>query len=154
MLAIVRSGNWEWALFFHVLGALVLVGGMTLVVTAALAAARTDRLEGSFALRRLTFRTLVFFVLPSFVLMRGTAEWVRTEDGFADDVTWINLGYIVTDMGLLVLLALLVLGWRSARAAARGDVRAPLSGRILSVLAALYLVALLVAMWAMTTKPD
>ena len=56
-------------------------------------------------------------------------------------------------MSVIVLLALLFLGWRAARAGERGEAR-PLSARILSILAALYLVALLVATWAMTTKPD
>lgn len=153
MLALVRSGNWELALFFHVLGALLLIAGMALVVSATLFAGRSRDPLGAVAFRRLTWKTLVLLVLPSFVLMRATAEWVRTEDGFADDLTWINIGYMVTDMGAVVLLALLFLGWRSARTGERGETR-PLSARILSVLAPLYLVALLVAMWAMTTKPD
>jgi hypothetical protein len=153
MLALLRSGTWEWALFFHVLGALVLIGGMVLVVTTALLGTRSTDPHGALAMQRLTWRTLLLLVLPSFVLTRATAEWVRTEDGFADDVTWINVGYIVTDAGVIVVLAFLVLGWRSARVAARGELRA-VSGRILAVLAPLYLVALLVATWAMTTKPD
>jgi hypothetical protein len=153
MLALMRSGTWEWALFFHVLGALLLIGSMIVVVAAAVGAARGNRPDGALELRRLTWKTLVLLVLPSFILMRGTAEWVRSEDGFADDATWISVGYIVTDAGVIVMLALLFLGWRSARSAARGELRA-VSGRILSVLAPLYLVALLVAMWAMTTKPD
>jgi hypothetical protein len=153
MLALLRSGTWEWALFFHVLGALVLIGGMVLVVTTALLGTRSTDPHGALAMQRLTWRTLLLLVLPSFVLTRATAEWVRTEDGFADDLTWINVGYIVTDRGGIVLLALLVLGWRSARVAARGELRT-VSSRILAVLAPLYLVALLVATWAMTTKPD
>jgi hypothetical protein len=123
-------------------------------MTAAFAAERSDRPDGALALRRLTFRTLLFLVVPSFVLLRATAEWVRGEDGFADDVAWIAVGYIVTDAGLIVLLALVFLGWRSARSAARSEGGTPLSGRILSVVASLYLFALLVATWAMTTKPD
>ena len=153
MLAIMRSGTWEWALFFHVLGALVLIGSMAVVSAAALVAGRGDHPDGAVALRRLTFRTLLLFVLPSFVLLRATAEWVRTEDGFDDEAGWIGVGYIVTDVGVIVLLALLFLGWRSARAAPRSEGRPPLSGRILSIVAPLYLVALLVALWAMTTKP-
>lgn len=153
MLAIMRSGTWEWALFFHVLGALVLIGSVAVVSAAPLVAGR-GRPDGAVALRRLAFRTLLFLVVPSFVLLRATAEWVRGEDGFADEVAWINVGYIVTDAGLIVLLVLIFLGWRSARAAARSEGGPPLSGRILSVVAPLYLVALLVALWAMTTKPD
>ena len=153
MLALVRSGPWEWALLFHVLGALILIGGLALVVATSLAAERAQA-GSSLALRRLTFRTLVLVVVPSYLLMRISAEWVRSEDAFPDDTAWLDVGYIVTDAGILVLLALLVLGWLSARRAARGDTGTPVSARIVSVLAPLYLVALLVAVWAMTTKPD
>jgi uncharacterized membrane protein len=157
MLALVRSGGWEWALLFHVLGAFLTVGGMTLVSAAAIAAGRS----GSFPLRRLAFRALLLVVLPAFILMRVAAEWVRSEDPFPDDLGWIGVGYIVTDAGVVVLLAMLVLGWLNARVARRAEPpdhatepRAPVSTRILSVLAPLYLLALLVAVWAMTTKPD
>jgi uncharacterized membrane protein len=157
MLALVRSGAWEWALLFHVLGAFLTIGGMTLVSAVALAAGRSGSLE----LRRLTFRALLVVVLPAFVLMRVAAEWVRSEDPFPDDLGWLGVGYIVTDAGVVLLLAMLVLGWLNARAARRAEPRdhaaaprAPFTTRILAVLAPLYLLALLVAVWAMTTKPD
>jgi hypothetical protein len=154
MFALVRPDNWEWPLLFHVLGAFVTIGAMSVVVVAALGAERAERPAASAALRRLTFRALLLAVLPAFILMRVAAEWVRSEDGFGDDTTWIGIGYVVTDAGALMLLALLLLGWRSARGASRGARDTPLSGRILAGLAPLYLLALLVATWAMTTKPD
>jgi hypothetical protein len=154
MLAIVRSGAWEWALFFHVLGALLLVGGVVLVSVAAVTSARDLPVDSAVALRRLGFRALLFVVIPSFVLMRLAAEWVRSEDGFADDTEWIGIGYMVSDAGVVVLIALALLGWRSLRHAERTGRAVSLVARANAVLAPAYLLALLIAVWAMTTKPD
>ena len=136
-LALMRDGAWEWALFFHVTGALVLIGALALFVAASFR-----------GLRRLAFRTMLVAVIPSFLVMRITAEWVRSEDPFPDDLGWIGLGYVISDAGVLVLIALAVLAWLSSR---RG---AGLAARIQTIVGPLYLVALLVAVWAMTTKPD
>ena len=154
MIAIVRSGSWEVALLFHVLGAFLLVGAMALVVTATLASGRAAGPASVVASRRLVFRILLFVAVPSFLLMRLTAEWVRTEAPFPDDAAWMGVGYLVTDAGVLVLLALVILGWLSVRRARRGGVGPSFATRALAVLAPLYLVALLVVTWAMTTKPD
>ena len=155
MLTIVRSGAWEWALLFHVTGALVLVGGMVLLVVAALTAERHDSPESILTLRRLGLRTLLVVVVPAFVLMRVSAEWVRSEDAFADDVGWIGMGYVVSDLGLVVLIALTLLSWRSVRGAfANGGTRRNVAARAYTVLASVYLLALLATTWAMTTKPD
>jgi hypothetical protein len=135
ILALVREGAWEWALFFHVTGSLVLIGSLGLFVAASAS-----------GLTRLAFRTVLLAVIPSFVLMRVSAEWVRSEDPFPDDLDWIDLGYVISDAGVVVLVALAVLaffGARGRRFAARAQ----------AVVAPLYLVALLVAVWAMTTKP-
>ena len=153
-LAIVRSGTWEWALFFHVLGALLLVGGLFTVAVTAVLADRRRQLESTIALRRLSLRAFLFLVIPSFVLMRVAAEWVRSEDGFADDTDWIGIGYMISDAGVLVLVVLGILAWRSLRQAERRGQTTPLIARTFTVLAPLYLLALLVAVWAMTTKPD
>lgn len=153
MVALVRSGPWEWALLFHVLGALLLVGGMVLVAFTALATGRSAQ-PAALVLRRLAFRVLVLVVIPSFVLMRVTAEWVRSEDAFPDDTGWIGIGNVVSDAGLPVLLALTSLAWLSARRAASGRETGTLVARASAVLGPLYLLALLVAVWAMTTKPD
>ena len=152
MLALVRDGAWELALLFHVLGAFLLTGGLVLVTILALGAARQAKPEAVFAWRRTIFRTLLLLVLPAYLLMRIAAEWVRSVDPFPDDQAWITIGYIVTDAGLLLLVALLLLGWRSARLARRGtDSR--IAPHAVLVLAGLYVAALLVAVWAMGAKP-
>jgi hypothetical protein len=154
MVAILRSGAWEWALFFHVLGAFVLVGSIVLVAVAAVASLRGETPESAVTLRRVGLRTLLFFVVPSYLLTRLTAEWVRAEDVFPDETTWIDIGYMVTDAGLILLIALLVLGWLSLRQVRRGASVRSVLARAYAVVAPVYLVALLVAVWAMTTKPD
>jgi hypothetical protein len=154
MLAILRSGSWEWALFFHVLGAFLLVGSVALVSVAAIASLRGATPESAVALRRIGLRALLFLVVPSYLLTRLTAEWVRIEDAFPDEVTWVDIGYIVTDSGLVLMIALLLLGWLSLRQLRRGAPARTGLARAYAIVAPVYLVALLVAMWAMTTKPD
>lgn len=152
MLALVRDGAWEWSLLFHVLGALLLTGSLVLVTILAVVGRRHTEAEGTLAWRRYTFRTLLFLVVPSYLLMRIAAEWVRSEDAFPDDQAWVGVGYVVTDVGLLLLLALLAAAWWSTRQARRG-VASRVAPRIVMTIAPFYLVALLVAVWAMSAKP-
>ena len=151
-LALVRDSGWELALFFHVLGALLLTGGLALVTLLAFAARRQTDAEALARWRRTILRTLLFLVVPAYLLTRIAAEWVRSEDAFPDDETWIDIGYLVTDIGLLVLVALLLFAWRSSRLATRG-IESRIAPRAVQVLAPLYLAALVVAVWAMSTKP-
>lgn len=152
-LAILRSSDWEWALLFHVLGAFLVVGAIATVVALAVAAERSPAVEEAAALRTWTLRTVLFAVLPSYLLMRVAAEWVRSEDPFPDDLTWLSVGYIVTDAGVPLLIALAVLAWLGARKTRRDRTLRPLTARIALGIATVYLVALVVAAWAMTTKP-
>ncbi len=152
-LALLRSPGWEWALLFHVVGALLLVGGMTLVTVVAVRGTLSAASERAVALRRLGLRAMLFLVIPSFLLTRISGEWVRSQDAFPDDQAWIDIGYTVTEPGALIIAAATLLAWRATRTAERTGSTTSLSGRLFAVLPALYLVALLVAVWAMTTKP-
>jgi hypothetical protein len=84
--------------------------------------------------------------------MRGAAEWVASEEDVPDDVTWINIGYMVTDIGLLVLIAVTVLTGLAGRRARRGDEPGGLV-RPATALTVLLIAAYAVALWAMTAKP-
>jgi len=153
MVAIVRPGAWEWALFFHLVGAFLLVGSVALVSAAAVASLRGLTPDSAIALRRVALRVLLVLVVPSYLVTRLTAEWVRSEDAFPDDRTWIDIGYIVMDSGSILLIAVLLLGWLSLRQARSGaPARTVLAGAY-AVAAPIYLVALLIVVWAMTTKP-
>jgi NADH:ubiquinone oxidoreductase subunit 6 (subunit J) len=143
MLALLRPDSWDFPLFLHVLGAVVLVGA---TAATALAASRAGQ---SPLLRRVAFGTLVAAVLPAWVLMRIAGQWIESKEDIEGDPTWLGIGYIVGDVGLVILVVTTVIGWWSTRSLER---RWP--PRTVTALASLYLVALLVAMWAMSGKPS
>jgi hypothetical protein len=154
MLAVLRPDDWNLPLFLHVLGAMMLVGSLAAVATGLLLAWRPDG-AARVALARFGFRTLFALVLPSYVLMRIGAEWIRSKEyGEAEeDPGWVGFGYLVSDLGaLLLLIALILSGIGLVRARRRGAPPRTL-GRIVAVITAILLAAYLVAVWAMTAKP-
>ena len=140
MLALVRPDSWNIPLFLHVLGAMILVGA---VAATAIASGRETLVRG------VAYRTMVFLALPSWLLMRLAGQWIDSKEDLDGDPTWLGIGFIVGDAGLLFLLITAVLAWWAYRHPER---RWP--GRAVVGLASIYLLALLVAMWAMTAKPD
>ena len=93
-------------------------------------------------------------VLPSYVLMRIGAQWTASEENLSDDLelTWLEIGYYTADGGaLLILISIIlsVIGLRGLRSG-RGRGLATAVG----VIALLLVVAYVVAVWAMTAKPD
>jgi hypothetical protein len=148
VLAAIRPDSWDLPLFLHVLGAMVLVGGL-LTGVAALALAR-----GEARLLRLGYFSLLAFSLPGWIVMRAGAEWIYDKQGFTgrDDPTWLGIGFAVADVGGLLLLVSLIAGGIGVRRLRRGDGAALLTTT--AVLAVVVLVAYLVAVWAMGAKPD
>lgn len=146
--AIVRPDSWNLPLFVHVAGAMLLVA--TLVVVLAVSAGAVRGGDGAAALSRLSFRTLLIGVLPSYIVMRGAAEWIADEEAVGDPA-WVGIGYATADGGLLLTLIAIVLAWRAARRGADGPGG---MGRAVTVLAAVLLLAFAVAIWAMTAKPS
>lgn len=148
VLADIRPDSWNLPLFLHVLGAMLLVGS----VLAAVGALLTPHGGGDpVGLRRFGFRTLLVAGVPSYVLMRIGAEWLYSKEfGEAadDDPAWIGIGYVTADLGALVLLIALacagVASWKSKDRL----------GRVAGILVALALLGWLVAVWAMSAKPD
>jgi hypothetical protein len=148
LLAAIRPDSWNLPLLLHVAGAMLLVA--VLVTVAALLLA--SRRDGGAPLARLGFRVLLWAGIPSFLMMRVGAEWVASEEDVSDDSAWIGIGYITSDLGLLLFIVTAVLAGIGARRLARGGG----GERATSVAAWLTLVvfaAYLVAIWAMTTKP-
>jgi len=146
--AAIRPDHWDFPLFLHVAGAMLLVGALVVVVVTMAAALRNG--DGVEVLAQLAFRTLLIGVLPAYVLMRGGAEWIASEEGVPDDLDWIGIGYGVADGGLLLTLIAVVLAWRVSRRGAAGPGGI---GRAVLVLAALLILAYGIAIWAMATKP-
>jgi hypothetical protein len=149
-LAFLRPSSWDLPLFVHLLGAFGLVGGVLATVTLAATARR--RSEQAPLLTSLALRTLLLVVVPAFVVMRVGAQWILSKEKYAENSDWVGIGFVISDAGAIVVIALALLAWRTARRARAGDLR-PRSGSLVVGLGSLYLAALAVAWWAMTTKP-
>jgi hypothetical protein len=152
VLAIIRPDSWDVPLLLHILGAMVLVGG--LVATAgALSFAGGDA-----KFLRIGYRSLLAVALPGWVLMRGGAEWIYTKEGWddlpagVDDPTWLGLGFVIGDTGGLILFAALIVGGIGTRRL--NDGRGSGLLRATLILSVILLVAYLIAIWAMAGKPD
>jgi hypothetical protein len=128
--------------FLHVGGAMVLVGSLVLSATALVGAWRADD-AGNI---RLGYRALLLGALPAYFVMRIAAQ-LLVED-YDDEAAWVGIGFGVSELSLLLIIASTVLAGISAkRAAGGGRVRAA------TIIIGLILVLYLVAIWAMTTKP-
>jgi hypothetical protein len=148
MVATIRPDSWNFPLFIHVAGAMLLVGALVVVVATMAGALR--RGDGVEVLTSLAFRTLLIGVLPAYILMRVGAEWIASEEDVPDDADWIGIGYSTGDGGLLLTIIAAVLAWRVARRGAAGPGGL---GRAVLVLAVVLIVAYAVAIWAMAAKP-
>jgi hypothetical protein len=152
LLATVRPDAWNLPLFLHVLGAMVMVGGFVLALTSLAGAAR----GGELPITRLGFRALLYAALPGFIVMRGAAEWIADKEGYAaakKTPAWIDFGYIIADPTLLFLLIAMLLSGLALRRARRDGGGGGGLVRAATILIAIALVADLVAIFAMTTKP-
>jgi hypothetical protein len=154
VIAIADRPGWEFPLFVHVLGAMLLVGFLLAVLFALLAAARRTDMPAQLTLTRFAFRTLLIGVLPSWVIMFVGAIWTEEEAPFDEEAAWIAIGHIVAEpIGLLwFILATLFAGLAVRRlkrdSGSSGFVRAS------TVFTTILVIAYLVAIFAMTTKPD
>jgi hypothetical protein len=150
-LASIRPNEWELPLFVHILSAMTLVGALTLAAV-SLGAAWSN---GPPTLIRIGFRALAWVALPSWLVLRASAEWIADKEGYADlddPPDWIDLGYSISDPTLLLLLGGTLLAYLAVRRTGRG-VSPHTFDRVATVLIAITVVAYLVAIWAMTTKP-
>ncbi len=151
VLALIRPDSWDLPLFVHIFGAMLLVGALTLSAISLIAAWRS----GSAALTKLGFMSLFYAALPGYIVMRGGAQWIAHKEHLEDsDVSWIGIGFGVSDMGFLLLIVSLIIGGISVRRINRGEGGTPsVSARVATGLVSLFLIACLVAVWAMTVKP-
>jgi hypothetical protein len=153
VLGLVRPDSWDLPVFVHIFGALLLVGALTLSAVSLIAAWRS----GSAPLTKLGFMSLFYGAIPGYILMRGGAQWIAHKEGLDNDdvdLSWINIGFSVSDLGFLLLVVALVIGGIAVRRINRGEGGAPsISARIATGLVSLFLIACFLAVWAMTTKP-
>jgi hypothetical protein len=152
VLAVVRPDEWNFPLLVHVFGAMVLVGGL-LTGASALAYAR-----GDVRILRLGYWSLLAVSLPGWVVMRIGAGWIYSKEGWddlpegADEPGWLGVGYLAADLGGLILLVSLIVGgigvYRLREGKGSGLLKATL------VLSLVLLAAYVIAVWAMSGKPD
>jgi hypothetical protein len=156
VLATIRPDDWNLPLLLHVFGAMLLVGGLVAAVTALVLGWRRDSRWYS----RTGFWSLLVVALPSWILMRIAGQWVESKGDYAEgnEPAWLGIGYLTAELGGLLLLISIVLTGIGMRRLGRveGDAEARTSVlvRIGTVLATAVLLAYIVAMWAMTAKPD
>jgi hypothetical protein len=142
MLAILRPDSWNFPLFLHVLGAMGVTGATAAAFVTALSSRRWPWLRVVLA------RTMMLAVFPAWVLMRLGGAWEDSRSPIGDDSTWLGIGYIVGDAGFVLLVVAMILSAVGVRRPARGW---PVTA--VAAITAVYLAALLVAMFAMSGKP-
>jgi len=150
LTAVVRPDAWNFPLLVHVLGAMLLVGSLTLAASALVLAWR----DGSASLVRLGQRALLLGALPAWVVMRAGAGWIASKEGLTDSkASWIGIGFTTADGGILFLIVAIVLAVFAARRSGREGSSGGGLARAATVLVALLVVAYLVTVWAMSAKP-
>jgi hypothetical protein len=151
MLAAMRPDAWNVPLLVHVFGAMVAVGGLV-TATAALSLAK-----GEARLLRLGYFSLLAITLPGWIIMRIGAQWILSKEGW-DDLpdklipSWIGIGFLIADIGGLILLVSLIVGGIGVRRMRDGKGGGLLRATL--ILAVVLLAACLVAVWAMAGKPN
>jgi hypothetical protein len=150
IVAAIRPDSWDFPLFLHVLGAMILVGGL-LTGVSSLAFAR-----GDVRFLRLGYWTLLAVSLPGWILMRAGGEWIASREGWTKEgvpsPTWLDIGFLLADLGGLILLVSLIVGGVGVYRLRQGKGSGLLKGTL--VLSLILLAAYVVAAWAMAGKPN
>jgi hypothetical protein len=144
LLAAIRPDDFNFPLFLHVLSAMVLFGA---VVLAAVSVAGNSQ-----AGLRLGFRSLLIGAVPAWIAMRLSAQWIASEEGLLDEgvdtPAWVDIGFMTSEGSFLFLIAGTVCAGIAARRERAGGLRTATV-----VLVGITIVAYVVALWAMSTKP-
>jgi hypothetical protein len=151
VFAAVRPDSWNFPLFVHVLGAMILVGGLVSGASVLAYARRDERFL------RLGYWTLLALSLPGWVLMRIGGQWIASKEGLDDlpadvEPRWLALGGFIADVGGAILLVSLVVGGIGVYRLKEGKGAGLL--RVTTLLSLVLLAAYVVAVWAMAGKPD
>jgi hypothetical protein len=147
-----RPDAWNVPLLIHVAGAMTLVGALVLAGSSLMFAWR----DGGGTMTRLGYRALLLGVVPGWIVMRAGAEWIASKEHLENsNLAWIGIGFTTSDIGAVVIIistVLAALAWRrAARDAAAGGSGL---GKAATVLVSVLIVAYVVTLWAMTTKPS
>ncbi len=152
LLAAIRPDEQSFALLLHLVGATVAFGALLASATSLLLA------RGDTRLLRLGYFSLLLVALPGLILLRLAGEWLYRLQGwdeFPDQIeepAWLGIGFIVADLGGLLLLAALALGGVGVHRL-RTDKGGGVLLKATMIIALVLIVAYIVAVWAMTGKP-
>jgi hypothetical protein len=153
VLAAIRPDDQSFALLLHLVGATVVFGALLASAT-SLALARGDT-----RLLRLGYFSLLLVGLPGLILLRLAGEWLyrlQHWDEIPDEIdkpAWLDIGFAVADWGGLLFLLALALGGVGVYRLRNGKGGTGLL-KATMVIALILIVAYVVAVWAMTGKPN
>ena len=142
--ALIRPDSWDLPLFLHVFGAILVFGTTATLAIAGFATRRNT--EHDALLARTVAWTFLLGVLPTWLLMRIGAEWIRSKEfPGGGEPGWVGVGYVVSDGTAVLLIVTGILAWLSVR-----------RGRVLlavPILATICVLAYAIAWFAMSGKP-
>jgi hypothetical protein len=153
LLAAFRPDDQSFALLLHLVGATVVFGALLASATSLLLA------RGDTRLLRLGYFSLLLVGLPGLILLRLAGEWLYRLQGWDDlpdqieEPAWLGIGFIVADWGGLLFLAALAVGGIGVHRLSNGKRGAGLLN-VTMIIALVLIVAYIVAVWAMTGKPN
>jgi hypothetical protein len=153
VLAAIRPDDQSFALLLHLVGATVVFGSLLASAT-SIALAR-----GEIRLLRLGYFSLLFVGLPGLILLRLAGQWLyqlQNWDELPEQIPepdWLSIGFIVADWGGLLFLLSLVVGGVGIYRLGKGKGGAGLL-KVTMVISLILIVAYVVAVWAMTGKPN
>jgi hypothetical protein len=153
VVAAVRPDDQSLALLLHLVGATVVFGALLASATSLVLA------RGDTRLLRLGYYSLLLVGLPGLILLRLAGEWLYRLQNWddlpeqIDEPAWLGIGFLVADGGGLLFLLSLVLGGIGVRRLRDGKGDAGLL-KATMVISLILILAYVVAVWAMTGKPD
>lgn len=153
VIAALRPDEQSFALLLHLVGATVVFGALLASATSLLLA------RGQTRLLRLGYFSLLFVGLPGLILMRLAGQWLYNLQNWddlpdqIDEPAWLGIGFVVADWGGLLFLLSLALGGVGIYRLRQGKNATGLLNATM-VISLVLIVAYVVAVWAMTGKPD
>jgi hypothetical protein len=153
LLAAIRPDDQSFALLLHLVGATVVFGALLASATSLVLA------HGDTRLLRLGYFSLLLVGLPGLILMRLAGQWLYQLQNWddlpeqIDQPAWLGIGFVVADWGGLLFLLALALGGVGIYRLRNGKGDAGLL-KVTMVISLVLIVAYVVAVWAMTGKPN
>ena len=153
VIAAIRPDEQSFALLLHLVGATVVFGALLASATSLLLA------RGQTRLLRLGYFALLLVGLPGLILMRLGGQWLYNLQNWddlpdqIDEPAWLGIGFVVADWGGLLFLLSLALGGVGIYRLRQGKNATGLLNATM-VISLVLIVAYVVAVWAMTGKPD